>query len=252
MRSYFAALFAALLLPLAAHAQQPGMRAQVLIVESLPAFERWAQTPPPPGSTYPASLREVPVGKPVHFPIVVSGLRPGARELNVVADIEFFAPNGNSLGVIQQCCRFSAPANSDTRMAVLGNAATLVFAANDMRGTYTVAVSATDGASTVTARETFRFGPAEAQPTKAVAPPAPVTPPAASPPKAARTPPPAAPAPSRPAPPSPVEMPSSAAEAPKLRMGTPPENNPGRDGDRRDCLALPTPAEIIKCAEKKK
>lgn len=240
IRSYFAALLAALLLPFAALAQQSGMRAQVLIVESLPAFERWAQTPPPPGSTYPGILREVPVGKPVHFPIVVSGLRPGARELNIVADIEFFAPNGNSLGVIQQCCRFSAPANSDTRMAVLGNAATLVFAANDMRGTYTVAVSATDGASTVTARETFRFGPAEAQPAKAATPPAPVTPPpAVAPPKAARARPPA-------------EMPSSAAEAPKLRMGTPPEQNPGRDGDKRDCLSLPTPAEIIKCAEKKK
>ena len=49
-----------------------------------------------------------------------------------------------------------------------------------------------------------------------------------------------------------ADMPGS-HEAPKLRMNVPPsELEPGGAGDKRDCLGLPTPAEVIKCSEKKK
>jgi len=211
---------------LAAHAQQGGMRAQVVAVESLADFERWAEQKPAPQGDYPRSLREIPVGKPVHFPIVVSGLQPGPADLDLVADIEFFAPSGKSLGILQKCCRFFAPAGAEVHTAVLGNAATLVFGENDMKGIYSARVSVTDGPRSADARQDFRF---------------------AGPPVAAT--PPAGPAPAARAP-APAE-PSSAAEAPKLRMGTPPAKNPGRDADKRDCLSLPTPAEIIKCAERK-
>ena len=48
-------------------------------------------------------------------------------------------------------------------------------------------------------------------------------------------------------------MPGTAHEAPKLRMNVPPaQAEPGGPGDKRDCLALPTPAEVIKCSERKK
>jgi hypothetical protein len=40
-------------------------------------------------------------------------------------------------------------------------------------------------------------------------------------------------------------------DAPRLNQGTPPAKNPGGDPDKRDCLSLPTPAEVIKCTEKK-
>ena len=41
-------------------------------------------------------------------------------------------------------------------------------------------------------------------------------------------------------------------EAPRLRMNVPPSQaEPGGPGDRRDCLGLATPAEVIKCSEKK-
>jgi hypothetical protein len=254
MRSLAAALLASLL-PLAALAQQPGMRAQVMIVESLADFERWAESGS--GRPYSRDLREVPAGRPVHFPIVVTGLRPAPTDINLVADIEFFGPNGASLGVIQQCCRFSSRAGTPLQMAVLSNAATLVFGANDMRGTYSVLVSVADGAGRVTTREEFRFGaPAEVvqKPVPVEKPVAPARPaPAEKPAPVAKPAPAARPAPvarPEPAPPAPA-APSSAAEAPRLRMKAP-EKNPGSDTDKRDCLALPTPAEIIKCAEKKR
>ena len=42
-------------------------------------------------------------------------------------------------------------------------------------------------------------------------------------------------------------------EAPRLRMNVPPaQTESGGPGDKRDCLGLPTPAEVIKCSEKKK
>jgi hypothetical protein len=227
MRRFAAALLASLL-PLLALAQQPAMRAQVLIVESLADFERWAEH----GATrpYAADLREVPVGKPVHFPIVVTGLQASATDVNLVADIEFFGPGGNSLGVIQQCCRFASRAGSPVKVAVLGNAATLVFGANDMRGTYSVSASVSDGTRRIAVREDFRF---------------------AGPPEAARAPLPApatAPAPARA--PAPAPAPAK-APPPRLRMDVP-EKNPGADADKRSCLDLPTAAEVIKCAEKKK
>jgi hypothetical protein len=39
--------------------------------------------------------------------------------------------------------------------------------------------------------------------------------------------------------------------APRLQMDVP-KRNPGVDRDVRDCLGLPTPAEVIKCSERKK
>lgn len=41
-------------------------------------------------------------------------------------------------------------------------------------------------------------------------------------------------------------------EAPRLRMNVPPaQSEGGGPGDKRDCLSLPTPAEVIKCSERK-
>ena len=48
-----------------------------------------------------------------------------------------------------------------------------------------------------------------------------------------------------------TDLPGAASEAPRLRMNVPPGATEG-PGDRRDCLSLPTPAEVIKCSEKKK
>ena len=49
------------------------------------------------------------------------------------------------------------------------------------------------------------------------------------------------------------DLPGSTNEAPRLRMNVPPaQAEPGGPGDKRDCLSLPTPAEVIKCSEKKR
>lgn len=250
MTTRFLAAILATLACFAAHAQQEGMRVQVFAVESLEDFERWAQQQPAPRGEYPRNLRQLPAGRPVHFPIVVSGLQPRPAAVDLVADIEFIAPNGASIGKLERCCGYAAPAGSDARMVVLGNAATLVFAPSDMTGIYGARVTVRDGPRSAESAQQFRFdGPPGAKPAASAAPEAA---PAAAPRAAAPAPAPApaARAPAKaPAPPPPA-APSSAAEAPKLRM-TLPAKNPGRDVDKRDCLSLPTPAEIIKCAERK-
>lgn len=48
-----------------------------------------------------------------------------------------------------------------------------------------------------------------------------------------------------------TDMPGS-HEAPRLRMNVPPaQPEGGGPGDKRDCLGLPTPAEVIRCSERK-
>ena len=49
-----------------------------------------------------------------------------------------------------------------------------------------------------------------------------------------------------------ADAPGSANEIPRLRMNVPPAQlEPGGPGDKRDCLSLPTPSEVIKCSERK-
>ena len=49
-----------------------------------------------------------------------------------------------------------------------------------------------------------------------------------------------------------ADMPGSASEAPRLRMNVPASQlEPGGPGDKRGCLSLATPAEVIRCTEKK-
>lgn len=49
-----------------------------------------------------------------------------------------------------------------------------------------------------------------------------------------------------------TDMPGAAHEAPRLRMNVPPgQLEGGGPGDKRDCLSLPTPAEVIRCSERR-
>jgi hypothetical protein len=50
-----------------------------------------------------------------------------------------------------------------------------------------------------------------------------------------------------------TDVPGTANEAPRLRMNVPPaQMESGGPGDKRDCLGLPTPSEVIRCSERKK
>jgi hypothetical protein len=190
------------------------MRVNVVIVESVEDFAGWLQQRPTPQGVYPASLKEIPAGRKVHFPIVVQGLRaPEQGTMTLVADLEFLGPDGKRVGAVPQCCTYTMTNRPDIRTAMLGPTMNLQLEAGGPKGAYTVRVSVTDGSRTATASETFQF----AAPKSAAAPPPPPAP----------------------------------AAAPKLQMGAPPAKNPGRDGDKRDCLTLPTPAEVIKCTERK-
>jgi hypothetical protein len=203
----------------AAIAQQPPMKVDVLAVESVEDFQRWLQKAmdaakeqkPAPQEVYPPSLKEVPAGRKVHFPILVGGLRPPEQgEVTLVGDIEFFGPEGKSIGGARQCCKFTIKNRPDIRTAMLGPTMNLEWEASDKKGAYTVRVSVTDGSQTAASSTTIQYGGgSSAAPRQAPAP----------------------------------------AAAPRLRMDAP-AKNPGRDVDKRDCLSLPTPAEVIKCTEK--
>ena len=204
----------------AAIAQQPHMKVDVLAVESVEDFQRWLQKAmdaareqmPASQEIYPPSLKDVPAGKKVHFPILVGGLRPPEQGVvTLVADVEFFGPDGKSIGAARQCCRFTITNRPDIRTAMLGPTTSLEWEPNDKKGAYTVRVSVTDGSQTATSSATIQLvGGDSATPRQAPAPTA----------------------------------------APRLLMDAP-AKNPGRDVDKRDCLALPTPAEVIKCTEQK-
>jgi hypothetical protein len=202
----------------AAIAQPPRMKVDVLAVESVEDFQRWLQKAmdaareqmPAPQEVYPPSLKEVPASRKVHFPILVGGLRPPEQgEVTLVGDIEFFGPDGRSIGGARQCCRFTITNRPDIRTAMLGPTMNLEWEPSDKKGAYTVRVSVTDGSQTAASSLTIQYGGGSS-------------------------------AASRQAP----------AAAPRLRMDAP-AKNPGRDMDKRDCLALPTPAEVIKCTEQK-
>ena len=131
--------------------------------------------------------------------------------MKLVADVEFFGPDGKSIGAMRQCCQFTITNRPDYRTAMLAPTLNLELGPGDANGAYTVRVSVTDGSQVVNASETLQFTEGK-----------PATP----------------------------QAPASTA-APRLRMDTP-AKNPGRDLDKRDCLALPTPSEVIKCTERQK
>jgi len=205
------ALAAAALAP-AALAQQLAMK--ILVVESVDGFQDWLRTSAAAGTsgTYPPSLKEVPEGRQVHFPIVVTGLRPPATGvMELVADVEFVGPDGASRVMAKECCRFAIANQPDVRTVMLGPTVNTKLVATDAPGIYTVRATVTGGPEVLVASETFRFVGG--------------TPPVV-----------ATPAPT---------------VAPRLNMN-PPARNPGDDSDKRDCLALPTPTEVIKCTERKR
>lgn len=211
----FASSVAMTLVATAAIAQQPSMKVNVVIVESVEAFQRWLQqeAAAPTGRIYPPSLKEIPAGKKVHFPILVGGLRPPEQGvMTLVADVEFFGPDGKSLFAARQCCKYTATNRPDIRTAMLGPTMNLELDSGDTKGAYTVRVSVTDGSQQMATSETFQFAAGKSG--------------------------------------APSPAPASTT-APKLRMGAPPAKNPGRDVDKRDCLALPTPSEVIKCTQQK-
>jgi hypothetical protein len=201
----------ALLFALSCCAAQAQMQAKLLAVESLEDFQLWLERKPAPDEVYP-HLHDMVVGKKVHFPILATGLRPPERgEMKLVADVEFVGPDGKVIVSMQACCSYTITNRPDIRTVMLGPTPGLTPEARDTKGIYTIRVAISDGAQTATASEQLRLGAAQ-------------------------------PAPAAAAPPT---------AAPRLNQGSVPAKNPGGNPDKRDCLGLPTPAEVIKCTEKK-
>jgi hypothetical protein len=195
-----------------------GFQAHILIVRSADELVAWIQKPPAERGGDVGRLRKVEVGQRIYFPMVATGLAPPASgEMRLTADFELRTPTG-AVAYSKKGLGSAVIVNRpDMTTVELGPIVDVVVESGDAKGVYQVTTVISDGTQSATATETFRFeGPAEKTADKPAASPAPK------------------------------------AAAPRLDMGDPPKANPGKDRDKRDCLTLPTPAEVIKCTERKK
>jgi hypothetical protein len=151
------AALAACACALAASAQQ--LQAHLLIVADPLDAETWIKRPAGERGGDASRLRVVPAGQRVHFPIVASGVQAPARgTMELVGDIEFFAPDGQSIAAAKSCCRAVIRDNAEVRTIALGPTAYLQLNPGDMQGLYKVQATVNDGARTASAVEFFRFG----------------------------------------------------------------------------------------------
>jgi len=194
------------------------VKVTVVPVESAADLGAWLGKPINPSrasspATYPGTLKVLPVGQKTQLPIVVTGLpSPAPQDIRLVADVEIRGTDGRSLGTSARCCE-AMIAKGATSGAALLNSWVIVEPEPGRRGgSYTVRVSVTDGTQTWTGSEVLRYGE--------------------------------------------TDVPGTANEVPvppHLRQNVPPsQDEPGGTSDKRDCLSLPTPAEVIKCSEKKR
>jgi len=187
------------------------LEAHVTAVESMDDFMKWLQTKPAPKGVYP-TIHEVVMGKKYYLPIFVTGIDPASgARMELVGDMEIVPPSGQPQA-LKRCCRFTVPERSGFRFAMLSNAIEFSLDPGDPKGVYTFKASVTDGKQTFTAAEQLRYG---------------------------------VPAPSRNA-----DTPADATSAPVAPKRAPTPNRYS-GADKRNCLDLPTPADVIKCTEGK-
>lgn len=203
----------------AAFAQGKEWKAQVLIIGSVEELTAWIEKQPAERGGDAGRLRQIPAGKKVFFPIVASEVQaPAGGEMRLTADIAFFAPDGKMIWEKKRCCTATIANRPDVRTVSLGPAADMTLESGDAQGLYTVRATITDGQRASTATETFSYVRPAASPST----------PAASP-----------------------RAPASSPRVPMLNQREPAPRPARADTDKRDCLSLPTPAEVIRCAEKK-
>lgn len=197
-----------------ARAQGNDWKAQVLIIGTVEDLNAWIDKPPEQRGGDAGRLRRVPAGVKIFFPIVASELQPPATgEVRLTADIQFFAPDGKMIWEKKRCCSAEIRDKPAARTVALGPAADVLMEPNDKEGLYTVRATVSDGKRTSIASETFSF--------------------------------------MRPAAEKPAAKAAVKPAGPLLTQGEAPKKSPVRERDLRQCLELPTPAEVIKCTEKK-
>ena len=209
-----------LLLALSPAAYSQSVKVTIVPVESAADLGAWLGKPINPSRAesplaYPGTLKVLPVGQKTELPIVVTGLPwPAPQDMSLSADVEIRGVDGRSLGTSAKCCAATIAKGSNVGAALLAPWVVVEPEQGRRGGSYTVRVSVTDGTQTWTASQVVPYGD--------------------------------------------TNMPGTANEAPvplppALRQNVPPaQQEPGGTGDKRDCLSLPTPAEVIKCSEKKR
>jgi len=212
-----------LLLTASPIAYSQSVKVTVVPVESAADLGAWLGKPINPSRAdsplaYPGTLKTLPVGQKTQLPVVVTGLpSPAPQDIRLVADVEIRGSDGRSLGTSAKCCEATIRKDASGGAALLGSWVIVEPDPGRPRGSYTVRVSVTDGTQTWTTSQVLPYGEAN--------------------------------------------MPGIANEAPRSVSDIPPhlrqnvpasKEEPGGTNDKRDCLSLPTPAEVIKCSEKKR
>ena len=216
-------LLLSLLLSVSPLAFAQAVKVTVVPVESAADLGAWLGKPINPSRAesplaYPGTLKVLPVGQKTELPIVVTGLPwPAPQDMSLSADVEIRGADGRSLGTSAKCCAATIAKGSNVGAAILAPWVVVEPEPKGRGGSYTVRVSVTDGSQTWTASQVLTYGgtnlPGAVNETQ----------------------------------PSINDIP------PHLRQNVPPsQQEPGAEKDKRDCLSLPTPAEVIKCSEKKK
>ena len=222
-RIRFAACAVALLVPLGASAQ---LQAHVLIVENEGQVNSWLVAPPAQraGNTY--RMRQVPVGKKIMMPVVVTGAQSAAGEQRITADFELLAPDGKVVASAPGCCRGLVRAGDPPAPIVLQPMIDVTADPGDMPGEYSVRYTVSDGKGKVTTVEKFNLAAVPGRAPRATAGPDAKT-------EMKVTGPQAGPRPE-----------TSGPRPPVLQSG----GSRPDDKDLRHCLGLPTQQEILKCA----
>ncbi|HYC37170.1 MAG TPA: hypothetical protein VEC19_12160 [Usitatibacter sp.] len=216
------ALLALAFAALAASAQ--GMQAHILMVDSEAQVKRWLAAPADQRASDQFRQRNVPIGKKVMMPVVVTGVQPKNAELRITADFELVAPDGKVVASAKACCRGVAQAGMSPGPIVLQPMIDVTADPGDLPGEYSVRYTVTDGVSTTTAAEKFYLAAAPGRGDRARVP------------DARR------------------ELGAAKGDS-KAADGVPALRSRGSapgDRDMRHCLGLATQAEILKCAEMKK
>lgn len=201
-----------------ARAQEQSMKVDVIAVESLDDFQSWlkksmaaARQGTAMPAPYPPSVRSIAANRKLHFPILVGNLRPPAQGVVDLVADLELLGPDGKSISVQKRCCSFRIENRPDYRTVM------------LSPTINVEMDRGDTNGTYTVRVSVSDGTRRAEAATGF--------------EFAQG----------------SGMPQGAPGAtapPRLRMAPPPRN-PGGDLDKRDCLSLPTPSEVIRCAEGK-
>lgn len=137
--------------------KEASFKANILIVDSHAAIEKWVLMPQA-GRADAGRARQLVRGKKFYMPFVVTAYPwPASDKMDLTARVRLVAPNGK---IQFSAARFSGALAPDPRspsVIVLNPVMDITFDADDIPGTYTIATTVTDHVHSVYARAEEQF-----------------------------------------------------------------------------------------------